>query len=79
MRFTDDEMLFIETLKDMGVEFQEGQGGLTINGVEAVEYLQKHDIFEVPEEQYISLDISSQGISENDIYMLDSESLLQAA
>lgn len=79
MKYTEDELLFLETLKEMGVEFQEGQGVVTIEGIPATEYLETHDIFETHEKQYISLDISGKGISKNEVYTFDSENLLQAA
>ena len=79
MNYTEDEVLFIETLKEMGVDFKEGQGEVAIEGVPAAKYLEKHDIFKVDEEQYISLDIFGKEIAENEIYTLDSETLLQAA
>ena len=79
MNYTKDELLFIETLKEMGLDFKEGQGEVSIEGVPAAEYLEKHDIFKADEEQYISLDIFGKEIAENEIYTLDSEALLQAA
>ena len=49
-----DVLLFKQVLEEMGIPFQEGQGGITINGIPAVQYLDKHDIFAVPEEVQIN-------------------------
>ncbi len=45
-----DELLFRQVLEEMGIPIQEGQGGITINGIPAAQYLNEHDIFAVPEE-----------------------------
>lgn len=45
-----DILLFRQVLEEMGIPIQEGQGGITINGIPAVQYLEEHDIFAVPEE-----------------------------
>lgn len=44
MAFEDE--LFRRVLEEMGIPIQEGQGGITIP---AVQYLEEHDIFAVPE------------------------------
>ena len=49
-----DILLFKQVLEEMGIPFQEGQGGITINGIPAVQYLDEHDIFAVPEEVQIN-------------------------
>ena len=49
-----DVLLFKQVLEEMGIPFQEGQGGITINGVPATQYLDEHDIFAVPEEVQIN-------------------------
>ena len=79
MKYTEDELLFIETLKEIGVEFQEGKGEITIEGIPAAEYLETRDIFDAHEKQYISLDISSKEILKNEVYTFANENLLQAA
>lgn len=48
MAFEDE--LFRQVLEEMGIPIQEGKGGITINGIPAVQYLEEHDIFAVPEE-----------------------------
>ena len=53
MSDTKDELLFRQVLEEMGIPIQEGQGGITINGIPAVQYLEEHDIFAVPEEVQI--------------------------
>lgn len=75
MNYTNDELLFIETLKEIGIEFQEGKGEITIEGIPATEYLEAHDIFETHEQQYIPVDISVKEIS----YTFTNGNLLQAA
>ena len=54
MSDTKDILLFRQVLEEMGIPFQEGQGGITINGIPAVQYLDEHDIFAVPEEVQIN-------------------------
>ena len=50
MSYTEKELLFIEVLKEMGLDFKEGPGRITIEGIPAAQYLDEHDIFAVPEE-----------------------------
>ena len=45
-----EEGLFRRVLIEMDIPIQEGQGGITINGIPATQYLDEHDIFAVPEE-----------------------------
>lgn len=50
MSYTEDVLLFKQVLEEMGIPLQEGQRGITINGIPATQYLDEHDIFAVPEE-----------------------------
>lgn len=45
MKYTNDELVFIKILKELDIEFQEGKGEITIEGIPATEYLETHDIF----------------------------------
>ena len=51
--------MFIEVLKEMGLDFKEGPGGITIEGIPATQYLNEHDIFEVPED-FIQVSFSAE-------------------
>lgn len=42
---TDKVELFKEVLEDMGIPLKEGSGGITINGVPALEWLDTHELF----------------------------------
>lgn len=42
---TDKVELFKEVLEDMGIPLKEGNGGITINGVPALEWLDTHELF----------------------------------
>lgn len=64
MSYTEDVLLFKQVLEEMGIPLQEGQGGITINGIPATQYLDEHDIFAVPELENIWL------IFKGDIYEL---------
>lgn len=37
--------LFKEVLEDMGMPLKEGSGGITINGIPALEWLDTHELF----------------------------------
>lgn len=37
--------LFKEVLEDMGMPLKEGKGGITINGIPALEWLDTHELF----------------------------------
>ena len=54
MSDTEDVLLFKQVLEEMGIPFQEGQGGITINGIPATQYLDEHNIFAVPKEVQIN-------------------------
>lgn len=40
-----DVELFKKVLEDMGMPLKEGSGGITINGVPALEWLDTHELF----------------------------------
>ena len=40
-----DVELFKMVLEDMGIPLKEGNGGITINGVPALEWLDTHELF----------------------------------
>lgn len=42
---TDNVELFKEVLEDMGIPLKEGSGGITINGIPALEWLDTHELF----------------------------------
>lgn len=42
---TDKVELFKGVLDDMGIPLKEGNGGITINGVPALEWLDNHELF----------------------------------
>ena len=42
---TDKVELFKRVLDDMGIPLKEGSGGITINGVPALEWLDTHELF----------------------------------
>jgi 5-enolpyruvylshikimate-3-phosphate synthase len=42
---TDKVELFKEVLEDMGIPLKEGSGGITINGIPALEWLDTHELF----------------------------------
>lgn len=42
---TDKVELFKGVLDDMGIPLKEGSGGITINGVPALEWLDTHELF----------------------------------
>lgn len=42
---TDKVVLFKEVLEDMGIPLKEGSGGITINGIPALEWLDTHELF----------------------------------
>lgn len=42
---TDNVELFKEVLEDMGIPLKEGSGGITINGISALEWLDTHELF----------------------------------
>ena len=37
--------LFKRVLEDMGIPLKEGNGGITINGIPALEWLDTHELF----------------------------------
>ena len=37
--------LFKKVLEDMGIPLKEGNGGITINGIPALEWLDTHELF----------------------------------
>ena len=40
-----DVELFKKVLEDMGIPLKEGNGGITINGIPALEWLDTHELF----------------------------------
>ena len=40
-----DVELFKRVLEDMGIPLKEGNGGITINGVPSIEWLDTHELF----------------------------------
>ena len=40
-----DVELFKRVLEDMGMPLKEGSGGITINGIPALEWLDAHELF----------------------------------
>ena len=42
---SEDVELFKRILADMGTPLKEGKGGITINGVTALEWLDTHELF----------------------------------
>ena len=42
---TDKVELFKEVLEDMGIPLKERSGGITINGIPALEWLDTHELF----------------------------------
>lgn len=42
----NDVEIFKEVLEKMGIPFEEGKGGITINGIPALEYYKTHNLFE---------------------------------
>lgn len=40
-----DVELFKRVLEDMGIPLKEGSGGITINGISALEWLDTHELF----------------------------------
>lgn len=42
---TDKVELFKRVLDDMGIPLKEGSGGITINGVPVLEWLDTHELF----------------------------------
>ena len=40
-----DVELFKKVLEDMGISLKEGSGGITINGITALEWLDTHELF----------------------------------
>lgn len=42
---SEDVELFKRVLEDMGMPLKEGSGGITINGIPALEWLDTHELF----------------------------------
>lgn len=68
MSYTKDELLFRQVLEEMGIPIQEGQGGITIEGVPAAQYLDEHDIFAVPEEVFIQVVFSAEEEYQDELF-----------
>lgn len=51
MSYTKNELILKEVLKDMNLDFKEGSGGITVEGIPADQYLAEHNIFVEPEEE----------------------------
>jgi len=78
MSYTKEELLFRQVLEEMGIPVQEGQGGITIEGIPAAKYLDKHDIFEVPEE-FIQVGVSVEEKHQEELFSDGNSDLLNAA
>lgn len=78
MSYTEKELLFIEVLKEMGLDFKEGPGRITIEGIPAAQYLDEHDIFAVPEEVFIQVGFSAEEEYQEELFD-DRESNLRNA
>nr|DAO55047.1 MAG TPA: calcium uniporter protein [Caudoviricetes sp.] len=78
MSYTEKELLFIEVLKKMGLDFKEGPGRITIEGIPAAQYLDEHDIFAVPEEVFIQVGFSAEEEYQEELFG-DRESNLRNA
>lgn len=78
MSYTKDELLFRQVLEEMGIPIQEGQGGITIEGIPAAQYLDEHDIFAVPEEVFIQVGFSAEEEYQEELFG-DRESNLRNA
>lgn len=68
MSYTEKELLFIEVLKEMGLDFKEGPGRITIEGIPAAQYLDEHDIFAVPEEVFIQVGFSAEEEYQDELF-----------
>ncbi|WP_418581866.1 hypothetical protein [Phascolarctobacterium succinatutens] len=78
MSYTEKELFFIEVLKEMGLDFKEGPGRITIEGIPAAQYLDEHDIFAVPEEVFIQVGFSAEEEYQEELFG-DRESNLRNA
>ena len=78
MSYTEKELLFIEVLKEMGLDFKEGPGRITIEGIPAAQCLDEHDIFAVPEEVFIQVGFSAEEEYQEELFG-DRESNLRNA
>lgn len=45
MQYSPDELLFKKLVEEMGLEWDETPGEITINGISAIDVLEKNDIF----------------------------------
>lgn len=79
MIYTEDELLFIQVMKELGLDVHEWPGEFTINGIPADEYLNEHDILDVPESKFISVNISAKELYKNELFLADSIDFVEAA
>lgn len=68
MSYTKEKLLFIKVLKKMGLDFKEGPGKITIEGIPAAQYLDEHDIFAVPEEVFIQVGFSAEEEYQDELF-----------
>ena len=64
----DDELLFVQIMKKLGLDIHEGKVDFNINGISADKYLEKHNIMEVPESNFVQVCFSAEEEYQDELF-----------